>query len=113
MARVAHQRERGGGLARARFADERQHLAGADREAQLVDQHLRAGADAQFVDDDWCAHQRAPRSRARRPGRLSMTRLTAIVRLAIASAGAITDGPPSASAPMFSRTSEPQSAAGG
>src|SRR5256885_4013755 len=33
-------------------------------------------------------HQRPPRSRAARPGRLSITRLTAIVRLAIASDGA-------------------------
>ena len=42
-----------------------------------------------------------------------MTRLTAMVRLAMASAGTITEAPPMASAPMFSRTSEPQSAAGG
>ena len=39
--------------------------------------------------------------------------LLAALPLAMASAGTITDRPPSASAPMFSRTSEPQSAAGG
>ena len=35
-ARVAHQRERDRRLAGARFADQRQHLAGADREAHVA-----------------------------------------------------------------------------
>ena len=42
-----------------------------------------------------------------------MTRLTPIVRLAMAIDGAMTAAPPLASVSMFSRTSEPQSASGG
>ena len=39
--------------------------------------------------------------------------VTAIVSVAIASAGASTAAPPTGNAPRFSRTSEPQSAIGG
>ena len=65
-ARVAHQRQRRGGLARARFADQRQHLARTDGEAQRIDQRGAAGTDAELVDDDQCTHVSALRVRGPR-----------------------------------------------
>src|SRR6185369_17362706 len=96
--RVPHQRQTDRRLARARFAYQRKHLARFDAERDVLDDRRLAavggaGDDAQIVDDDGRAHQPfSPSMRAL--GRLSITRLTAIVSTAIASAGATTDTPP-------------------
>src|SRR5262249_53387038 len=117
-ARVAQHRERDGGLARPRLADERQHLALRDREAHVLDdRHLGArilaGDDAQAVDlDERRAHQCSV-ARVARPERLSISTFTLTVSVAIAIAGITTAGAPSNRPPMFSRTSEPRSAFGG
>jgi hypothetical protein len=59
-ARMAHQRQRGGGLARAGFPDQRQHLTGSQREIQIIDDDLLAlrgiGDDAQPTHTQCCAH---------------------------------------------------------
>src|SRR5205823_4018801 len=95
-----------------------ENLARLDPERDIVDDRHDAAVraargDAQMIDLYDGAHQWSSLAASALPGRLSITRFTAIVKIAIASAGAITDAPPVASAPRFSRTIDPQSAAGG
>lgn len=110
---VAHQRERDRRLAGAAFADQRHDLALGNVEADAVDDldasaGIGGGFDLQVTDFYEIDHH-SLRSRIFF-GRLSISRLTLMVRLAIAKEGAITAGAPKGRPPMFSRTRAPQSA---
>ena len=116
---IAHQRERDGGLARAGFADQRQHFARRNGEGDVLDDDL-AGAvrlldeDRETFDSNGGAGVDGHVHRQRHalpPGlSASIRRLAPTVRVAMASAGTMIAGAPCGRPEMFSRTSEPRSA---
>jgi len=96
VAGIPHHGEGNGGLARTGLADQAHHFAALHSEADALDDlALRAVAgrsgNAQIADIDQGFHHIVP---SRRPNSPSIVRFTAIVRLAMASAGIITAGAP-------------------
>src|SRR3954469_1129268 len=120
---VAEQRHPDGRLARARLADEAEHLARVDLQADLVDDvDVRPGQlDLQVVDvdrrrpDRLCrAHDLPPRSRPMAARATpSVTRLVPTVSRPMASTGRKTDHGWIPMASRFSLIIRPQSAVGG